>query len=66
MLRIAVVFFISMMASTAFAETNRTVLKRGDLTATDKESAARQQHRATYSPRRGGSLRVKWRDLGMA
>ena len=37
MLRLAAVFFISMMASTAFAQTNRTVLKRGDLTGTDKE-----------------------------
>ena len=37
MLRLAAVFFISMMASTAFAQTNRTVLKRGDLTGTDNE-----------------------------
>ena len=37
MLRLAAVFFISMMASTALAQTNRSVLKRGDLTGTDKE-----------------------------
>lgn len=36
MLRLAAVLFIA-MASTAFAQTNRTVLKRGDLTGTDKE-----------------------------
>jgi quercetin dioxygenase-like cupin family protein len=36
MLRLAAVFFIS-MASTAFAQTNRTELKRADLTGTDME-----------------------------
>jgi quercetin dioxygenase-like cupin family protein len=36
MLRLAAVFFIS-LASAAFAQTNRTELKRGDLTGTDKE-----------------------------
>jgi quercetin dioxygenase-like cupin family protein len=36
MLRLAAVLFIS-LASAAFAQTNRTELKRGDLTGTDKE-----------------------------
>lgn len=36
MLRLAAVFFIA-MASTAMAQTNRTELKRADLTGTDKE-----------------------------
>ena len=36
MLRLATVFLICMV-STAFAQTNRTVLKRADLTGTDKE-----------------------------
>jgi quercetin dioxygenase-like cupin family protein len=36
MLRLAAIFFIS-LASTALAQTNRTELKRGDLTGTDKE-----------------------------
>jgi quercetin dioxygenase-like cupin family protein len=36
MLRLAAVIFIS-LASTALAQTNRTELKRGDLTGTDKE-----------------------------
>jgi hypothetical protein len=40
MLRLAAVFFISMMASTALAQTNRTVLKRGDLTGTDRRSSS--------------------------
>jgi quercetin dioxygenase-like cupin family protein len=37
MLRLAAIFVISMMMSTAFAQSNRTVLKRGDLTGTDME-----------------------------
>jgi quercetin dioxygenase-like cupin family protein len=37
MLRLATVFFIFINASTALAQTNRTVLKRGDLTGTDNE-----------------------------
>ncbi len=36
MLRLATVLFLS-MASTAFAQTNRTELKRGDLTGTNME-----------------------------
>jgi quercetin dioxygenase-like cupin family protein len=36
MLRLAAVFFIA-MASTAFAQTNRTELKRADLTGTNME-----------------------------
>jgi quercetin dioxygenase-like cupin family protein len=37
MFRLAAVFFIA-MASTAMAQTNRTELKRADLTGTDKET----------------------------
>lgn len=36
MFRLATIFFIA-MASTAMAQTNRTELKRADLTGTDKE-----------------------------
>ena len=37
MLRLVAVFFISLLASSALAQANRTVLKRGDLTGTDME-----------------------------
>ena len=37
MLRLVAVFFISLLASSALAQANRTVLKRGDLTGTDNE-----------------------------
>jgi quercetin dioxygenase-like cupin family protein len=37
MIRSTVVLFVSLLASSAFAQANRTVLKRGDLTGTDME-----------------------------
>jgi quercetin dioxygenase-like cupin family protein len=37
MIRLTAVFFLSLLASSALAQANRTVLKRGDLTGTDME-----------------------------